>query len=132
MEAVIHKDKAAIPGLLRNMGLLKESGEPLSRDMTDPYVELVHDVVRTSPPFTFGDDASLYESLYELGMENWQDANDIRVPRDMLFIDRTLIGLFGNLGKLRATGPWRALVRSYTAPSPAGQNNTERRQKNAA
>lgn len=132
MEAVIHKDKAAIPRLLRDMGLLKESGEPLSRDMTDPYVELVHDVVRTSPPYTFGEDASIYESLYELGIENWQDANDIRVPRDMLFIDRTLIGLFGNLGKLRATGPWRTLVRSYTAPSPAAQTNKQRRQKNAA
>ena len=30
--------------------------------------------------------------------------------------DRTLGGLFGNLGKLGATGPWRKLLREYTAP----------------
>jgi hypothetical protein len=48
-------------------------------------------------------------------MSNWQDATDIRFPRDVVFIDRTLVGLFGNLSKLRATGPWRKLLRKHTA-----------------
>jgi hypothetical protein len=34
----------------------------------------------------------------------------------MVFIDRTLGGLFGNLGKLGATGPWRNILREYTSP----------------
>ena len=116
MDAVIHKRKAAIPGLLRDMGVFKQGDAPLSRDMTDPYVDLVQDIVRASPPYTFGEDSSIYETLYELGISNWQDATDIRFPRDVVFIDRTLAGLFGNLGKLRATGPWRKLLRKYTAP----------------
>ena len=49
-------------------------------------------------------------------MTNWQEASDMRFPRDMVFIDRTLGGLFGNLGKLGATGPWRQLLSEYTAP----------------
>ncbi len=110
MEAVIFRRKGAVPDLLRNMGVFKEGGAALPRDMTDPYVDLVQDIVRESPPFTFGEDSSIYESLYELGMTNWQNATDIRFPRDMVFIDRTLAGLFGNLGKLRATGPWRELL----------------------
>jgi len=76
----------------------------------------MQDIVRASPPYTFGEDDSIYETLYELGMSNWQNATDIRFPSDVVFIDRTLAGLFGNLGKLGATGPWRELLRKYTAP----------------
>lgn len=115
IDAVLHRRKTAIPGLLRSMGVFKEGEVALSREMTDPYVDLVQDIVRASPPYTFGEDSSIYESLYELGMSNWQDATDIRFPRDVVFIDRTLVGLFGNLSKLRATGPWRKLLRKHTA-----------------
>ena len=120
MDAVISKRKTAVPGLLRKIGVFKEGGAPLPRDMTDPYVDLVQDIVRASPPYTFGEDSSIYETLYDLGMSNWHNASDIRFPRDMVFIDRTLVGLFGNLSKLRATGPWRRLLRKFTATSAAG------------
>ena len=110
MNAVVHKRKAAIPGVLRDMGVYKEGGIPFPRDMTDPYADLVQDIVRASPPYTFGDDSSIYETLYDLGMANWQNATDVRFPRDMVFIDRTLVGLFANLGNLRATGPWRDIL----------------------
>jgi predicted unusual protein kinase regulating ubiquinone biosynthesis (AarF/ABC1/UbiB family) len=115
MNAVVHKRKAAIPEVLRDMGVYKEGRIPFPRDMTDPYVDLVQDIVRASPPYTFGDDSSIYETLYDLGMANWQNATDVRFPRDMVFIDRTLVGLFANLGNLRATGPWREIIRKYAA-----------------
>lgn len=120
VEAVLATRKTAIPGILKDMGVFKEGGEPLPRDMTDPYFDLVQDVVRASPPYTFGEDSSIYETLYDLGMSNWENASDIRFPRDVVFINRTFAGLFGNLGKLRATGPWRKLLRGYTAGSAAG------------
>lgn len=115
MDAVIHRRKTAIPGILRDMGVFKENGELLSRDMTDPHVDVLQDIVRASPPYTFGEDSSIYDTLYDLGMANWQEATDIRFPKDVVFINRTLVGLFGNLGKLRATGPWRQLLRTYTS-----------------
>ena len=115
MDAVIHNDKAAIPDRLLTMGVFKEGGVPLPREMTDPYIDLIQDIVRDSPPYSFGEDSSIYETLYELGMSNFEHATDIRFPHDVVFIDRTLGGLFGNLGKLRASGPWHRLVRKYTA-----------------
>jgi predicted unusual protein kinase regulating ubiquinone biosynthesis (AarF/ABC1/UbiB family) len=115
MNAVVFRRKAAVPKILRDMGVYKEGGKLFPREMTDPYVDLVQDIVRAAPPYTFGDDSSIYETLYDLGMANWQNATDVRFPRDMVFIDRTLAGLFGNLGKLRATGPWRELLIEYTA-----------------
>ena len=119
MDAVIARRKTAIPGLLQTMGVVKEGGKSLPREMTDPYTDVLQDIVRASPPYTFGEDASIYGTLYELGITNWQNASDIRFPRDMVFIDRTLVGLFGNLGKLRATGPWRKLLRTYIAAAGA-------------
>ncbi len=120
MDALIHKRKTTVPTILRDMGVHKVGEVPLSRDVTDPYVDLMKDIVRASPPYTFGEDDTIYKALYDLGMSNWQEASDIRFPRDMVFIDRTLGGLFGNLAKLRASGPWRKLVRKYTAPYAEG------------
>ena len=116
MDALMKRKKTAIPTLLQEMGVYKEGGAPLSRSATDPYVDLMQDIVRASPQYTFGEDDTIYKALYDLGMSNWQEASDIRFPRDMVFIDRTLGGLFGNLGRLGATGPWRKLLREYTAP----------------
>ena len=115
MDAVIRRRKTAIPGLLRDMGVYKEDGAELPRSMTDPYVDLLQAIVKAKPPYTFGEDDSIYDDLYDLGMANWQEAKDIRFPRDVVFINRTLGGLFGNLGKLRATGPWRKLLRQYAS-----------------
>jgi predicted unusual protein kinase regulating ubiquinone biosynthesis (AarF/ABC1/UbiB family) len=116
MNALMKRHKSAIPTLLQEMGVYKEGGTPLSRTATDPYVDLMQDIVRASPPYTFGEDDMIYKALFDLGMSNWQEASDIRFPRDMVFIDRALGGLFGNLGTLGATGPWRKLLREYTAP----------------
>ncbi len=116
MDALMKRRKSAFPSLLHQMGVHREGGEPLSRTATDPYVDLMQDIVRASPPYTFGEDEEIYKALYDLGMTNWQEASDMRFPRDMVFIDRTLGGLFGNLGKLGSTGPWRKLLQEYTAP----------------
>jgi predicted unusual protein kinase regulating ubiquinone biosynthesis (AarF/ABC1/UbiB family) len=72
MNAVLHRRKTAIPGILRDMGVYKEGDAALPRDLTDPYVDLVQDIVRASPPYTFGEDDSIYEAIYELGMSSWQ------------------------------------------------------------
>ena len=115
IDALLKRRKTAMPMLLKELGVYKKGSAMLSRSTTDPYVDLMQDIVRAKPPYTFGDDDHIYRALYDLGTSNWREASDIRFPRDMVFIDRTLGGLFGNLGKLGATGPWRKLLRQYTA-----------------
>ena len=121
MSAVIHNRKTMLPKILRDMGVHWEGGVPLSRSVTDPYVDLLQDIVRVAPPYTFGEDVTIYKALFDLGMSNFQEASDIRFPRDMVFIDRTLGGLFGNLARFRATGPWRKILRKYTDEGPAAE-----------
>ena len=77
-------------------------------------------IVRPSPPYTFGAD-DLYHRLAEHGMSSWTKATDIQFPKDAIFVNRTLGGHFGNLTRLRATGPWRDLVLRHARPA-AGVN----------
>ena len=49
-------------------------------------------------------------------MSSWSKATDLQFPKDAIFVNRTLGGHFGNLTRLRATGPWRDLVLHYARP----------------
>ncbi len=99
------------------MGVFKEDESLLSVDLTGPYFDLFVEVVREDPPYRFGENEQVYERLLELGLANWSHAVDIRFPEDVVFIDRTLAGHFGNLSRLRAVGPWRDLLLRYTEAS---------------
>ena len=104
-----------IPELLRRMGMHLKGGEALPADAVDPYVEMFGQILRADPPYAFGDDEDLYRRLFELGFANLEYSKDIVFPEDAIFIDRALGGHFGNLSRLRATGPWRELVFRYAA-----------------
>ena len=108
-----------IPDVLQKMGVHTQDGSPLSHDLVGPYSALFSEILREDPPYTFGEDEDLYDKLMELGMSNWSRALDIQFPEDIIFIDRTLGGHFGNLSRLRAKAPWRDLVRKYAQRKPA-------------
>lgn len=99
-----------IPRLLAEMGVARADGSPVPRTMTDPYAALFRTFVREDPPYDFGADTSLYQTLIDLGLDNIGDAGSLVFPEHVVFINRTLGGLLGNLARLRAKGPWRDLV----------------------
>ena len=55
---------------------------------------------------------------YQLGTLNY----NWWFTEDAIFIDRALGGHFGNLSRLRATGPWRELVFRYAGRRNAGSS----------
>jgi hypothetical protein len=99
------------------MGMAMDGGAPLPAEAIDPYIELFGEVLRSDPPYTFGDDdGALYRRLFDIGFSNLAytaEMRNMQIPEDMIFIDRALGGHFGNLSRLRATGPWRDLVFRY-------------------
>ncbi len=101
---------AEVPEILKNMGMHLKGGEALPAEAIDPYVEMFGEILREEPPYTFGDNEDLYRRLFELGFANMEYSRDMVFPEDAIFIDRALGGHFGNLSRLRATGPWRELV----------------------
>ena len=113
MRAAIDGRKADIPGILREMGVGFADGSPLPDSTTTPFVELFFDVLRADPPYTFGSDPTIYARLFDLGLTHARDASQLRFPRDVVFVNRTLGGHFGNLARLRATGRWRELALEF-------------------
>lgn len=110
MRAAIGGRRGDIPGILRDLGVGFADGSPLPASMTTPFVDLFGDMLRADPPYTFGSDPTIYARLFDLGLSHARDASQLRYPRDVVFVNRTLGGHFGNLARLRATGRWRELA----------------------
>jgi predicted unusual protein kinase regulating ubiquinone biosynthesis (AarF/ABC1/UbiB family) len=99
-----------VPGILGRLGVRKQDGATLSREVTDPYFDLLSQIYRRDRPYTFGGDPGVYERLFQLGLANLGEASDLTFPRDVVFVNRTLAGTYGNLTRLRATSDWRAVA----------------------
>lgn len=117
--AVAQERHAEVPDILATIGVSMTGGAPLSRELTDPWAQMLAPIVRPAPPYTFGGD-DLYHRLAEHGMSSWSKATDIQFPRDAIFVNRTVGGHFGNLCRLHATGPWRDIVLRYAGPVVGG------------
>jgi predicted unusual protein kinase regulating ubiquinone biosynthesis (AarF/ABC1/UbiB family) len=102
-----------VPEILRAMGMHMMGGEPLPPEAIDPYTEIFGEILRAEPPYTFGDDEDLYRRLFDLGFANMEYSKEMVFPEDLIFVNRSLGGHFGNLSRLRATGPWREIVFRY-------------------
>ncbi len=114
--AVMEDRRQAIPGVLAGLGLTRGDGSPLQLELIDPYVDLFAELLRDEPVYRFGEDERLFDRVMELGMANWRHATDLRFPQEVIFVDRSIAGHFGNLMRLRAAGPWGAIVRRYARP----------------
>jgi predicted unusual protein kinase regulating ubiquinone biosynthesis (AarF/ABC1/UbiB family) len=111
--AVLDNQIERIPEILCKMGVYKGTDQPLPLDMISPYFQMFCDAFRTSPIYIFGEDKQFYQKLIELGRTNLPRSHDIAVPKDIIFIDRTVVGTIGNLRKLYAGGPWGKMIERY-------------------
>lgn len=120
--AVIEDRVADLPDIFAGIGLHMRDGSPIDIELIEPYIAAIAAVFRASPPYTFGDDnQEIYNEIIRLGFQDWEQKTDMEFPEDVIFINRSLSGHFGNLSRLRATGPWRDLVLKYA--SSGGRNS---------
>ena len=78
-------------------------------------LDLVFKVLDEERPYRFGYDDQLLRQIMENNLSNFGEAKDIRFPHDIIFINRTAAGHFGNLSRLRAAAPWRRMVEARVA-----------------
>jgi predicted unusual protein kinase regulating ubiquinone biosynthesis (AarF/ABC1/UbiB family) len=116
VRAVLEDRRLDIPELLLGLGVYRTGPLAIDQEIIDPYFDLLRELVRAEPSYTFGEDERFYEKIMELGAANWTQSMDTHFPEDIIFIDRSLAGHFANLTTLRAQGPWRQIAEQYTSP----------------
>ncbi len=114
VRAVLEDRRQDVPELLLELGVFRTGPVAIAQEIIDPYFDLLLEMVREDPPYMFGEDERFYEKIMELGAANWTQSMDAHFPEDIIFIDRSFAGHFGNLTTLRAQGPWREIVDQYT------------------
>jgi len=112
-------DGAEIPALLRDLGVFRGEGELLAPEVITPYLAIFAEIFRAAPLYRFGEGENVYQRLLDLGWSNVDQVSDLQIPANLVFINRTLGGLFGNLVRLRAAGPWRERGLAFAATALA-------------
>jgi predicted unusual protein kinase regulating ubiquinone biosynthesis (AarF/ABC1/UbiB family) len=102
--------RSEMPALLAAMGIGTASGAPVSAGLIAPAVDLVFKVLDNARPYRFGYDDQLLHQIVDNNLGHFGEAKDIRFPHDIVFINRTAAGHFGNLSRLRAAAPWRRML----------------------
>ncbi|MGP1676670.1 MAG: ABC1 kinase family protein [Burkholderiales bacterium] len=113
--AVLAGRRFEVPALLAAMGVSTASGGPVSAGLIAPALELVGKVLDDEHPYRFGRDDQLVREIIENNLSRFGEAKDIRFPHDIIFVNRTAAGHYGNLSRLRAAAPWRRMLEARLA-----------------
>jgi predicted unusual protein kinase regulating ubiquinone biosynthesis (AarF/ABC1/UbiB family) len=104
-----------LPERLKKMGVHRVDGRPLDPALVAPWAALVLELLRPSPPYRFGVDGSVASRMFDAARNSLAEAGDVRFPPDVVFVNRTVGGHFGNLTRLRAEGAWREHLERHLA-----------------
>ncbi len=113
--AALDGRRGDIPALLDAMGVGLTSGGPLSPELIAPALDLVIEMLDSERPYRFGGDDRIFRRMFELKSTHFDEVADLRFPPHIVFINRTVVGHFGNLSRLRACAPWHQLLEARLA-----------------
>ena len=113
--AALDGRRSEVPALLAAMGVSTASGALVSAGLIAPALDLVFKVLDDTRPYRFGYDDQLLRQVIDNNLIHFGEAKDIRFPHDIVFINRTAAGHYGNLSRLRAAAPWRRMVEARVA-----------------
>ena len=102
-----------LPDQLKKMGLHRMDGRPLDQALVAPWAAIVLELLRSAPPYRFGADDTVAARMFDAARTSLAEAADVRFPSDIVFVNRTVGGHFGNLTRLKAEGAWRATLERY-------------------
>jgi predicted unusual protein kinase regulating ubiquinone biosynthesis (AarF/ABC1/UbiB family) len=108
--AALDGRRSDVPALLAAMGVSTASGGPVSAALVAPVLDLATKMLDDERPYRFGYDDQLLRQIFDLHLSRFDEMKGIRFPHDIVFINRTAVGHFGNLSRLRAVATWRRMV----------------------
>ena len=119
LATLMEGDLEALPTRLYEMGIYKrKANRPIPRKVLDPLAKEAMAIVGPEP-FRFSSESEIYEIVFDVKGQYLREMTDVGLPPDMVMVNRSLGGLFGNLCRLEARGRWREMLASYVDWSEA-------------
>ncbi|MBC2717734.1 MAG: AarF/ABC1/UbiB kinase family protein [Desulfobacteraceae bacterium] len=123
VSAFLNHEYPKIPVILKSMGVHKANGNLMPWQMAADFADVFQEFFDPVAHYTFGDDEKIYTKLYELGNKHISESMSMVFPKDIIFIDRTFGGHFGNLCRLNAHADWRSIILAHMSPVIADNIN---------
>ena len=108
--AILEHDYPHVPGILKSMGVHKADGNPVSWKLVADFADIFQEFIDPKNHYTFGNDEQVYARIYSIGQKHIGESMSVIFPQDIIFIDRTFGGHFGNLCRLNARADWRSIL----------------------
>ena len=100
---ILLKNALRVKELLGQLkGVHKANGDLMPWQMAADFADVFQEFFDPETHYTYGDDEKIYARLYELGNKHTSESMSMAFPKDIIFIDRTFGGHFGNLCRLNA------------------------------
>lgn len=99
-----------IPAALQAMGIHKDNGNPIKINVVEDWFVIYEKLLYEKYCFGSIESTRLIEKIRQLGKRHFLESLDLVFPADVIFVDRAMAGMFGNLGKLGACGNWVELI----------------------
>ncbi|MCB1179365.1 MAG: hypothetical protein KDK36_17420, partial [Leptospiraceae bacterium] len=103
---------SSLPQAIKDLGIYHSGGKVLEDEILTNYAKLVYPVF-AEEEYSFEGERFVVKEMMELKMNYTWKLMDIQVPSDLIFINRTLIGLTGNLNILQAKVNIKELLKPY-------------------
>ena len=97
---------------IEKLGLIYLGKKELPREMVEGYSRLILDPVLASQPYTIGS-KPLHEGIQQLVMKYYKETMNFQPPRDIIFVNRTVAGMYGTLNRWKAEIPAREILDRY-------------------
>ncbi len=101
-----------IDEIMLRLGTRDPDKEALDADFYKKFVDAFEEIVIPGQPYEFGT-IPVVERVRELAPLGMSKMLHFKPCRELIFIDRTIAGHYGNLRHLRAKGVWRDILDPY-------------------
>lgn len=114
IEAAVENNVPRLQEILYQTGMKDMKHDvPLPLQFIEDHL-IVMEPVLSGRVATIDHKAGIVSALLELGQKYWDLSRRITFPAGIVFIQRTLVGLLGNISSLAPTGPWGKILRTVT------------------
>ncbi|MFC1853810.1 ABC1 kinase family protein [candidate division CSSED10-310 bacterium] len=108
----LHDDYQGTMSNFKKLGFSWTPEEAVDEDMVEYVAKVALRPYLADKPYDFSE-ADLHEDLLSFARDHLSDDVKFEIPPDILFLDRVVGGMYGNMMKLRALGNWKDILMTY-------------------